>query len=153
MEAASFPEENRASALLAKISNGVADADFARAIGICLDASRITGKKSKVVLTIEIDPREDLGSVEMRADVTARPPKTKSPVSQMHIGPNGELLTQLDFMMGGGRDEKPAPITAKIEGPKALTSSSGRMPAALPVVAGPAPAPIAAGPKPAPLAE
>ncbi|MCK6488308.1 MAG: hypothetical protein L6R48_08270, partial [Planctomycetes bacterium] len=77
------------------------------------------------------------------ADVVAKCPKLPPPASQMHLGPKGELLTQQEFILGGGPDERPAPIPA--EQPAA---TSGRHKVA--ALAGPAP--LAAAPKPAPIA-
>ena len=134
-----FPQENIASSVLAKIGNGSADADFARALGLVLDRVQATGKKGKLVLTLEVTPRSDLGVVEMRASVEATVPKLPAPASQMHVGPNGEILSQMDWMMGGGKSEAPAPVPA---------SSSQR----LAVVAAAPLAPIAAAPALAPMA-
>jgi hypothetical protein len=135
-----FPQENIASSVLAKIGNGSADADFARALGLVLDRVQATGKKGKLVLTLEVTPRSDLGVVEMRASVEAKVPKLPAPASQMHVGPNGEILSQMDWMMGGGKSETHTPISPP-------SSSSQR----LTVAAAPAPAPIAAAPALAPV--
>ena len=134
-------ESNLASTLLAKIGNGSADADFARCIGDCVDAVQTTGKKAKLIVSIEIAPRDDAGSIEMRAEVTTKLPKLRAPSSQMHVGPGGELLSQMEFLMGGGPSEaKPQPIAAK------PNQGSARLRVVEP------PAPVAAAPTLAPLA-
>jgi hypothetical protein len=138
-----FHPRNTASELLAKIGYGTADADFARGISQAVTAAQATKKKAKVVLTVEIDPRDEVGSLVLRADVVTKCPKLPAPASQMHMGPRGELLTQQEFILGGGPEERPAPLPA--EKPAA---TSGR----LTVAAVAAPAPLAAAPKPAPLA-
>lgn len=138
-----FHPNNTASELLSKIGSGTADADFARAVHQAVDRAQDTGKAAKVVLTVEIDPRDEVGSLVLRADVATKLPKLKAPASQMHVGPNGELLSQMEFVMGGGPSERPAPIPAE---PRAAAS------ARLKVAAVAAPAPLAAAPKPAPIA-
>ena len=137
-----FHDNNRASAVLAKIGHGTAAADFARAMGMVIDRVRQTNKGAKLVLTIEVKPRDDLGCLEMRAQVEAKLPKLPAPASQMHVGPSGELLSQMDFLMGGGPSETPRPIPQPTS-----SSASGR----LPVAKVPALAPIAAAPAPSPL--
>jgi hypothetical protein len=137
-----FPDKNRASEVLAKIGNGCADADFARAMGVVIDRVQQTNKKGKLVLTIEVAPRDDLGVLEMRASVEAKIPKLPAPASQMHVGAGGELLSQQEWMFGGGPSEKPTPIKAT------GNSASARLTVASP----PAPAPLADAPAPGPLA-
>lgn len=133
-----FHEANRASEILSKIGKGTADIDFARTIHEALDAAELTGKKAKVIVTVEIEPNEERGCLLLRAGVSAKIPKLSPPASQMHRGPRGELLTQQDFLLGGGRDERPEPIPSK---------TSGRMS----IVGAPAPAPLASAPAPKPL--
>lgn len=141
-----FHEANRASEVLSKIGKGAADSDFARTIHQAIDAAKETGKKAKVTVTVEIEPDEDRGCLLLRAGVSAKIPKLPLPASQMHVGPGGELLTQQEWMFGGGRDEapaKPLPIEQA-----AAASPSGRFS----VVPPPAPAPVAAAPAPKPVA-
>lgn len=140
---ANFHQANRASEILSKIGRGEADADFARGIHMALDRSQQTGKKSKVIVSVEIDPDPDSGSLIMRVNIDVRIPKVPSVISQMHPGPNGELLTQQEFLLGGGPDERPAPTPVKTE-----SSKSGRMPVASPK----SPAPLADSPKLKPIA-
>lgn len=139
-----FNPKNTASELLAKIGYGTADADFARGIGKAVEAAQATNKKAKVVLTVEVNPKDEVGSLVLRADVVTKCPKLPSPASQMHLGPRGELLTQQEFILGGGPDERPEPIPAA----QPAAAASGRHK----VAAVAAPAPLAAAPKPAPLA-
>lgn len=136
-----FNEANTASAILGKISNGSTDADFARAISTCLDAVQNTHKRAKLTLVIDIEPRDDLGCVELRAEIATKLPKRPAPATQMHVGNEGELMTQQDFLLFGGRSETPRPI------PQQKTGTSGRMV----VAAAPAPAPVAAAPALAPV--
>jgi hypothetical protein len=149
----SFPEQNRASAVLAKIGHGTADADFARAMREVLDAAQVTGKKAKLILTVEVDPRSDLGCVELRAEVRTRLPKLPPPASQMHLGPKGELLTQMEWMMGGGPSEAPKSLAITA----GLATAAAAAPAAQPSLAVaasmPAPplAPLAADHQPRPV--
>lgn len=143
MNASDFHPKNTASELLVRIGYGTADADFARGISQAVTAAQATNKKAKVVLTVEINPKDEVGSLVLRADVVTKCPKLAAPASQMHLGPKGELLTQQEFILGGGPNERPAPIPA--EQPAA---TSGR----IKVAAVAAPAPIAAAPKPAPIA-
>jgi hypothetical protein len=131
-----FPQENIASSVLAKIGNGSADADFARALGLVLDRVQATGKKGKLVLTLEVTPRSDLGVVEMRASVEAKVPKLPAPASQMHVGPNGEILSQMDWMMGGGKSETPKPISPS------ASQRLATVPTLAPIAAAPALAPV-----------
>lgn len=103
-----FHEANRASEVLSKIGRGQADADFARAIHEAVDRVTETGKKAKVVTTVTIEPNEERGGgLLLRADIVTKLPMLPSPASQMHVGPAGNLMTQQDFLMGGGRDEAP----------------------------------------------
>ncbi len=144
-----YHEQNRASAVLAKIGGGSADADFARAMATVLDRVRLVEKSAKLVLTISVTPRKDLGCVELRAHVEAKLPKLIPPASQMHLGPAGELLSQMDFLMGGGPSEaKPQPVADARAMPQPVASASGRLPA---MAARPAPAALADAPQPAPL--
>lgn len=137
-----FHPQNTATQLLAKIGSGSADADFARAVHLAVERASQVGKKAKVVLTVEVDPRDETGSLIIRADVVAKLPKLPAPASQMHVGQEGELLTQQEYIFGGGRSEaKQQPIAPP------ASSASGRHP----VVAPPAPAPIANAPKPGPV--
>lgn len=148
MNDTSFHDQNRASAVMMKVGNGQADAEFARAAAECVARSTQTGKKSKLIVTLEFNPRDDLGSLEVRADVATRLPRLPSPASQMHIGPEGQLLTQLEFIMGNGPSEpKPLPVAVGA----AKSSTSGRLavaslPAPAPLVQAPAPAPLVGGP-------
>lgn len=140
-----FHEANRASEILAKIGKGAVDTDFARTVHEAIDAAQTTGKKAKVVVTVEIEPDEDKGCLMLRAGVSAKIPKLPLPGSQMHVGDRGQLLTQQEWMFGGGRDEapaKPLPIEQV-----ASPSASGR----LAVVNPPAPRPVVALPPPAPV--
>lgn len=136
-------QENRASEVLGKIGRGTTDADFARAIGECLDRVKLTKKRATLKLTLEIVPRDDMGCVEMRADISTTLPKLPAPSTQMHIDDQGRLLTQQEFLLGGGPSETPRPIPVE----KPASSMSGR----LPVASRPAPAPIAERPAPAPV--
>jgi hypothetical protein len=140
-----FHEANRASEVLSKIGKGAADADFARAIHQAIDRSQETMKKSKVTVTVEIDPDEDRGCLRLRAEVSAKLPKLPAPASQMHVGAGGELLTQQEWMFGGGRDEQPLSVPKPI--PASSNSASGR----LTVAKAPTPGPVAASPTPAPV--
>ena len=155
-----FHERNRASTILAQIGSGCADADFARAIHQCIAASKACGKASKVSLVVSIEVREDIGAVELRADVTAKTPKLKSPATQFHEGPHGELVSQQDFLLEkwttGGIREPLAPVP-----PTQQSSGSGRLriPVTTPADGGPAlatlppKAPLAPIPARAPLAQ
>lgn len=141
-----FHDANRASEILAKIGRGAADADFARAFHEAIDRAQQTMKKCKVVTTVEVEPDEERGCLLVRVDIVAKLAKLPVPASQMHVGPGGGLLTQQEWLMGGGRDE--APLSAKpqpVEGQAA--SPSGRFK----VVQPPAPAPVAAAPTPKPM--
>ena len=144
---------NTASEVLKKIGYGSADVDFATAIGECITASRATGKKSKVVITVDIEVREDLQTVEIRAEVQARTPKLKSPATQMHLDAKGELCSQEDFLLQKWSSGGPQEITSVPDPAR----GSGRMqairPAAAPVAALPAAAPIAALPSAPPIAD
>ncbi len=133
-----FNPLNTASTLLAKIGSGSADADFARAMHLAVERANQTKKKAKVVLTVEVDPRDDTGSLILRAEVVAKLPKLPAPSTQMHVGEQGELLNQMEFLMGGGPSERPRPVPPQSAG----SSASGRHP----VVQPPAPAPVAAAP-------
>lgn len=150
-----FHETYKASEVLAKIGNGSADADFARAMHLLIARVNTTHKGGKIVLTIEVKPRDDLGFLEFRAAVEAKVPKLPQPTSQMHLGPDGSLLSQMDFLMGGGRTEAPAPLKGdggpSIGTPAPVSSASGRLPV-VPLAKAPALAPVAATPAPAPLA-
>jgi hypothetical protein len=117
-----FHPGNTATALLSKIGSGCADADFARAVHAAADRAAITKKKAKVILTVEVDPHNEVGALVLTANVEARLPKLPMPSTQFHQGPAGELLDQRDFLMGGGRSEAPAirPL------PAAASSASGR---------------------------
>lgn len=141
-----FHDANRASEVLAKIGRGAADADFARAVHDAIDRAQQTMKKCKVRVEVEIEPDEERGCLLIRAEVTAKLAKLPPPASQMHVGPGGQLLTQQEFLMGGGRDEAPAkPLPIESAG----ASPSGRFP----VAKAPTPAPVAGAPTPAPLAD
>jgi hypothetical protein len=142
-----FHEANRASEVLSKIGRGQADADFARAIHEAIDRVTETGKKAKVVTTVTIEPNEERGGgLLLRADIVAKLPMLPSPASQMHVGPAGNLMTQQDFLMGGGRDESP-PKPLPIEQAAAANTASGRFKIVVPPVT----APVAAAPAPKPL--
>ena len=142
MDSAEFHHLNTASVLLTKIGSGCTDADFARAVHLAVERASLTKKKAKVVLTVEVDPRDDTGSLVIRAQCEAKLPKLPAPATQMHVGPDGELLTQLEFLMGGGPNEAPPKaITELIRGPSPVTSGSGRLPV-VPVAALPPPAPV-----------
>lgn len=146
MSATKFHEANRASEVLSKIGKGAADADFARAVHQAIDRAQVTMKKCKVRVEVEIEPDEERGCMIIRAEVSTKLAKLPPPASQMHVGPNGQLLTQQEFLMGGGRDEAPAkPLP--IETAAQASSPSGRFPVAKPA----APAPVADAPTPAPL--
>jgi hypothetical protein len=135
-------QNNLASALMQKLGNGTADADFARCVGEVVDAVQTTNKKGKLTLTIEVSPRQDLGCVEMRVDVAAKLPKLPAPASQMHVGPKGELLSQMEFLMGGGPTEaKPQPIKAN---PNQGSARLRVVEPAAPIAAAPALAPLVA---------
>lgn len=139
-----FHDANRASEVLAKIGRGAADADFARAVHEAIDRAQQTMKKCKVLVEVEID--EERGCLLIRAEVRTKLAKLPPPASQMHVGPNGQLLTQQEFLMGGGRDEapaKPLPIESA-----AQSSPSGRFP----VAKAPVPGPVASAPTPQPVA-
>lgn len=138
-----YNENNRASAVLAKIGNGTADADFARAMGILLDRVAETNKPAKLVLTIEVKPRDDLGCLEMRAQVEAKLPKLPAPASQMHVASDGSLLSQQEFMFSGPSESRPRPLPPTGSG---SSTTSGRH--AVPSLAG---GPIAAAPALAPV--
>lgn len=146
-ESNKFNAKNCASEVLAKIGNGSADADFARAVEATIARVQQTQKKGKVVVTVDVIPDADRGTLVLRVDVIAKLPKLPPPASQMHVGPKGELLTQMEFLISGGRDEvppaKPQPI------PNEQRTGSGRFPVATP----PPRAPIAdGGPRKAPIA-
>lgn len=141
-----FHEANRASEVLAKIGRGAADADFARAVHEAIDRAQQTMKKCKVRVEVEIEPDEERGCLLIRAEVTARLAKLPPPASQMHVGPGGQLLTQQEFLMGGGQDEAQRKLLP-IESAAVAETSSGRFK----VVPPPAPAPVADAPQPRPL--
>jgi hypothetical protein len=137
-----FNPNNLLSVLLPKIGKGTADTDFARAVGLANDRIDATNKKAKIIVTIEIEPRDEEGARIMRANVEARLPKLAPPSTQMHVADDGAMATQMElWVMGGPAETAPAPIPAK-------PTPSGR----LPVAAAPAPAPIAPAPAPKPLA-
>ncbi len=142
-----FHELNRASEVLAKIGKGAADADFARAIHQAIDRAQDTMKKCKVRVEVEIDPDQERGCLLIRAKVTTRLAELPPPASQMHVGEAGQLLTQQEFLMGGGRDEAP-PLQMKPTLPVATETPSGRFT----IVPPPAPAPVADLPTPQPVA-
>ncbi len=77
--------------------------------------------------------------------MTTKLPKLPAPASQMHVGPNGQLLTQMEWMMGGNgpSEHKLLPI----EQAAAAATASGRFK----IVAPPAAAPVAEAPKPKPV--
>lgn len=144
MQETIFNESNKASELLQKLARGTADADFARALEQCVNISKTTGKKSKLKLTIDVNPRTDAGCMELAVDISTSLPRLPQPITQMHVGAHGELLTQSEFIYGGGPDERaPAPL------PNKSTYASGRMPV---VGKTAAPAPVAPAPTPAPMA-
>ena len=136
-----YHEANKASAVLAKIANGEADTEFARLIPQAISRCQLTGKAATVTVTVTIEPGET--ALILRAAATAKLPKLKASGSQMHVGPSGELLDQMEFIMGGGPTEKPAPI------PATSSTGSGRLRI---VSAAAKPAPIAPVPSLAPLA-
>lgn len=143
-----FHDANRASEVLAKIGRGAADADFARAVHEAIDRAQQTMKKCKVLVEVEIDPDEERGCLLIRAEVRTKLAKLPPPASQMHVGAGGQLLTQQEFLMGGGRDEAPLSVKpAPIDG-AAQASPSGRFP----VAKAPAPGPVASAPTPQPVA-
>lgn len=143
-----FHEANRASEVLSKIGKGAADADFARAVHQAIDRAQVTMKKCKVLCEVEIEPDEERGCMLVRAAISTKLAKLPAPASQMHLGPNGQLLTQQEFLMGGGRDEAPLQVKpAPIEG-AAQASPSGRFP----VARAPSPGPVASAPTPQPVA-
>ena len=144
MKPSDFSQLNTASVLLTKIGSGCADADFARAVHKAVDRVIATEKNAKVVLTIEVVCQKTTGALVLSASVEAKIPKLPAPATQMHVGPKGELLTQMEYLMGGGPSEaaeKPLPITAN------ASQGSARMT----IAKAPAPAPIAPAPTPAPL--
>lgn len=110
MPAHKFADANRASEILQKIGKGAVDADFARTVHEAIDAATTTGKKAVVLVKVEIEPDEDRGCLLIRAGVSAKLPKLPLPASQMHVGAGGALLTQQEFLMGGGRDEAPLQV-------------------------------------------
>lgn len=136
-----YHEANKASAVLAKIANGEADVEFAKRIPEAIARCQLTGKPATVTVVVTIEPGET--ALILRAATSAKLPKLKASGSQMHVGPNGELLDQMEFIMGGGPTEKPAPI------PTTSSTGSGRLRI---VSAAAKPAPIAAAPSLAPLA-
>ncbi len=143
MDPNDFSPLNTCSQLLAKIGSGTADADFARAMAAAVARSTRMQKKSKVVLTVEIEPRDDVGALVLRASVEARLPKLPAAATQMHVGPNGELLTQLEHMFGGGPTEAGRAPTA----PVPASSGSAR----LSIAPAPTPGPVTSAPLPVPL--
>lgn len=130
-----YHQANTASAVLSKIGNGSADHDFARAMHTLLDRVQETNKKGKLVCTVEVEPDEEMGCLIVRAEVIAKLPKLPAAASQMHLGPQGELLTQLEFQLGGGRSEAaaPAPAPAPAMPAAVAPSASGRLPAVKPI--------------------
>ncbi len=141
-----FADANRASEILQKIGKGAVDADFARTVHEAIDAATTTGKKAVVLVKVEIEPDEDRGCLLIRAGVSAKLPKLPLPASQMHVGAGGALLTQQEWLFGGGQDEapvKPLPIEQAAQS----QSPSGRFK----IVQPPAPAPVAAAPTPKPV--
>ena len=144
MKPEEFHPSTTATELLGKIGSGDADADFARAIHKSCDRVAETGKEATVILKVKVRPvnKEDpRGGLILSADVDTKLPKLPAAASLMQVGPKGELLTQLDFIMNGGPSEaKPQPL------PDAR--SSNRMPAIGKV---PGPAPLAPAPNPAPI--
>ena len=143
-----FPDGNRASEILSKIGNGTADADFARAIGQCVDATRTTDKKSKLKLSVEIIPRKDMGCMELRVEISTSLPRLPNPSTQVHVASDGTLLTQMEHMLGGhGPSEKPMPVMQQAQAPKVVADA----PKLAPVAEAPKPAPVAEVPKPEPI--
>lgn len=143
-----FHEANRASEVLAKIGSGAADAEFARAVHIAIDRANMTMKKCRVRVDVDIEPDEKTGALYVSADVTTKLQKLRPPTSQMHLGANGQLLTQQDWLFGGGRDESPLQVKPTPIEQGAASSPSGRFK----IVQPPAPAPLAAAPTPQPVA-
>ena len=141
-----FHEANRASEILSKIGQGAADYDFARSVHRAIEQSQRTGKKSKVIVTVEIDPDDDRGCLILRAFVTERLPKLAPPASQMHVSADGQLLTQQEFILGGGPSEKPRILPVVSDGGP-INTPSGRFPVAGLPVRGP----VAATPARQPL--
>lgn len=135
-----FPESNRASKILAELGNGIPDADFARELTRLIQRCKATGKRGSITLTVSVVPRDDMGCLEVRAMVKAKCPELPPPSTQMHIDENGGLLTQLSFLIGGGRDEvAPAPLADKAKDQTKVAP----LPSAAPLAAAPAPAPLA----------
>ena len=136
-----FPESNRASKILAELGNGIPDADFAREMTRLISRCQATGKRGSITLTVAVAPRDDMGCLEVRCLVKSKCPENPPPATQMHVDGNGALLTQLSFLMGGGRDETaPAPLAPKAQ-EKAL---GGALPSVAPLASTPAPAPLKA---------
>ena len=135
-----FPESNRASRIMAELGGGIPDADFAREFTNLIQRCKATGKRGSITLTVAVAPRDDMGCLEVRALVKAKCPMLPPPSTQMHIDENGGLLTQLSFLMGGGRDEvAPAPLADKATDQAKVAP----LPIAAPLAATPAPAPLA----------
>lgn len=131
-------EANRASVLLAKIGRGTCDADFARHVNEVATAVEQTGKKGTVTLKLELIPQKsDQGGILFRHGVKSKAPELPPPATTMHRAEDGSLLDQMEFIMGGGRNEAP-----RVQ-PQA----------AAPVAAKPEPVPLAERPQAAPLAD
>ena len=140
MDKSDFHQSNTASSILAKIGSGCADADFARAIHLAVDRATETQKKARVVVTVEIEPRDEVGALVLRAAVEAKLPKLRPPATQMHVGPSGELMTQMEFLVDGGTTEvKPITGTSRTASGRHTLAS---IPATRPVAAAPTPAPL-----------
>lgn len=135
----SFPQANLASVILPKIAGGTIDADFARALTAAHAAAMQTNKRASVAIHITVEPNREVGATTIRAHVSSKLPQLPQPAIQVHSGPNGELMTQLEFIMGGGKAETPLAVTGSPTKPA-------------PVVGPAAPAPLAAAPTPPPLA-
>jgi hypothetical protein len=136
-------EQNLASNLLARIGKGTADADFARRVSEVLRGVEKTGKKGSVTLKVDFELRDD-GGIELRAAVAAKIPELRGPATTMHLGSRGELLTQQEFLLGGGADEAEA-VRRK---PLFANSGLAQPPAPAPIAQGALPAAPIAGQKP-----
>jgi len=97
-------ENNKASNLLARIGRGHADNEFAREVVKAVKAVENTSKKAEITLKVTIELRGD-GGLEMTPAVTSKLPALPMPSTTMHQGPDGEMLTQQEFLLGGGEDE------------------------------------------------
>lgn len=89
-----YNEQNNASNLLQRIGDGCADEAFASAVSAAVERSTETGKPSKIILTVTVEPSEEDGCIVLSAEVTTKLPKLPAAATHMHVGPDGALMAQ-----------------------------------------------------------